>query len=128
MNRFNSFFKKPKDFVYITTLVALVIAQALLRKFVLAGFPPSSSQQLVSDLLFNFLLSVGLFGFYIKKYDPSILRKAVMGFFFLELILGSYMKRAALDFGNEIIFIGFIGILLTWLNTHLHRKKHPLDN
>jgi hypothetical protein len=114
-----SFLKKLNDFVFIAAIVTLMITQALLRRFsVLKG-----DTSVWFDFAFNLLLSLSLFAFYLKKYNPDRIRRLFMAIFLIELVTGITMKKFQMSYSNEIVFIGFIGILFTWLNTHLNKKK-----
>lgn len=104
-----SFFRKLNDFFYIGFIIVLIALQGLIRKI----FPPDpaiASSGAGLDLFFNLLLSFCLFGYYIKKYNPNLVRQLIMIFFFLELIVGIFLKKHLVAHSNEIVFIGFIGI------------------
>lgn len=117
-----SFFRKPNDFLYIGLIIVLIALQGFLRKIVPPD-PSDTSSGAGLDLFFNLLLSLCLFGYYIKKYNPDYIRQILMAFFFTELIVGIFLKKLSIQHSNEIVFIGFLGILVVWLNTHMNRRK-----
>ncbi len=119
----SDFFKKINDFTFIGVILFLIAVQFSIRKFVLAGQSAYSTANIASDLVFNLLLSLCLYGYYIKKYNPNKFRTVLMCVFFAELVLGTLLKNMQIHYSNEIVFVGFIGILITWINTHLNRKK-----
>ncbi len=124
----SDFLKKINDITFIAVIVFLIAIQFAIRKLVLEEHSAYSAGNIAADLVFNFLLSLCLYAYFIKKYNPDFIRKIVMGVFFLELVLGTFLKNMQIHYSNEIVFVGFIGILITWINTHLNRKKFIQEN
>lgn len=121
-----AFLSKLHDFVFIGAILFLIIIQSLVRKFL--GFNEADSISIWLDFGFNFLLSLCLFGFYLKKYNPDGIRKIFMAIFLMELISGILLKKFQIQYSSEILFIGLIGVLIIWLNTHLRRKQFLEEN
>jgi hypothetical protein len=122
LEKISSLFKKTNEFVFVIILLILICLQVVLRKFI---FTKNGSDGILIyyDLLFNILLSTCLWAYYVKKYSPDLLRKSIMGAFLAELVLGIFFKKMHSPYSAEIMFIGLLGVFVTWIYTHLNRNK-----
>ena len=115
--------KKTNEFVFVLALLALIGLQVLLRKFFFTENNTHGILIYYYDLLFNILLGIVLWAYYIKKYSPDWSRKSILSFFLSELIVGIFLKKLIVPYSAEIMFIGLLGVVITWLHTHLNRHK-----
>lgn len=118
MSSKTSFILKIKDFYFIAALLLLLGAHIFLRNSSIG-----ENNLLLLDLLFHSLLSICLWGFLVKKYNPTTIRKVLLAIFLLELVIGVYLKKLGVPYSAEISFIGFLGVLITWYNTHYIKNK-----
>jgi hypothetical protein len=125
--KFSSFLKKTNEFIFVLTLIALISLQVVLRKIFFAGNNFDKMFIYYSDLLFNILLGIVLWAYYVKIYSPDLIRKSIMGFFLTELILGIFLKKIIFPYSAEIMTIGLLGAITTWIHTHLNRHKFLSD-
>ncbi len=122
-NTATPFFRKIHDLVYMVSLVALIVMQSLLHRYLGIEAAPDSREGAWLDLIIHLLSGLCLLGFFVKKYNPDFIRTAFMIIFLAELVLGIFLKKLQIRYSNEVVFIGLLGILITWFNTHLNRKK-----